>query len=85
MLTIKHAQGSNGPTSVRAEGTMEMGHPDAMRPWTCEIELTDLELDQRLRERTPIEYDELWDVFKPSGRVNAEVHLVRGQTTNRWN
>ena len=27
---------------------------------------------------TPAEYDDLWDLFKPRGRVNAEVHLVRG-------
>ena len=39
--------------------------------------MTDLELDQRLRDRTPAEYDELWDVFKPTGRVDATVHIVR--------
>ena len=48
-----------------------------IRHWTCEVDLTDLELDQRLRDHTPAEYDELWDVFKPRGRVNAAVHLVR--------
>ncbi len=35
--------------------------------------MTDLELDQRLRDRTPAEYDELWDVFQPRGRVDATV------------
>ena len=34
--------------------------------------MTDLELDQRLRDHTPAEYDELWDVFKPTGRVERD-------------
>ena len=44
-----------------------------------QIGLADLQLDQRLRGHTPAEYEELWDVFKPSGRVDANVHLVRVQ------
>jgi hypothetical protein len=43
------------------------------------VDLIDLELDQRLRDRTPSEYDELWDLFKPRGRVSAAVHLVRAR------
>jgi hypothetical protein len=80
ILSIKHAQGSNGQTSLRAEGTIGLGDP-AHSPLDLRIDLTDLELDQRLRDNTPAEYDELWDVFKPSGRVKAEVHVVRGQTS----
>ena len=49
-------------------------------PMDLHIELFDLELDQRLRERTPREYDELWDVFKPRGRVDADLHVVRPNT-----
>ena len=46
-------------------------------PLDLQVIMTDLQLDQRLRDRTPAEYDELWDVFKPSGRVDATVHVVR--------
>src|SRR5262249_5413398 len=42
-------------------------------------ELNDLELDQRLRRRTPPEYDDLWDIFQPKGRVDAELHVVRSE------
>jgi AsmA-like C-terminal region len=79
ILSIKHAEGSNGMTSLRADGTISLGDL-AQSPLNLRIDLTDLELDKRLRDHTPAEYDELWDVFKPSGRVKAEVHLVRSQT-----
>ena len=78
LLSIKHAQGSNGQDGLRAEGTIGLGDP-AHAPLDLQIGLTDLQLDKRLRDRTPAEYEELWDVFKPSGRVDATVHLVRGQ------
>ena len=78
-LAIQHASGSNGMTRLRAEGTIGIGDPKRM-PFDLQVSLTDLELDPRLRSRTPAEYDELWDVFKPSGRVDAAVHLVRKQS-----
>jgi len=75
-LSINHAQGSNGLTTLRAEGTI--GLDDLKQsPLDLRVDLIDLELDQRLRDRTPAEYDELWDVFKPRGRVSAAVHVVR--------
>jgi hypothetical protein len=77
-LKIQHANGSNGPTRLRAEGTIGMGDPRTV-PMDLQVNLTDLELDPRLRSHTPAEYDELWDVFKPSGRVDARVRAVRGQ------
>ncbi len=76
ILTIKHAQGSNGLTTMCAEGTMALGDP-TQTPLDLKVVLNDLELDQRLRDHTPAEYQELWDVFKPRGRVSASVHLVR--------
>jgi AsmA-like C-terminal region len=79
ILSIKHAQGSNGLTTLRAQGTIGMCDPTNL-PLDLQVAVNDLELDKRLRDRTPAEYDELWDVFKPSGRVKAEVHLVRTQT-----
>jgi len=78
VMTIKHAQGSNGKTTLRAEGALALNDPQRGL-LDLHIKLTDLELDQRLRDHTPPEYDELWDVFKPRGRVDAEVHVVRSQ------
>jgi hypothetical protein len=79
MLTIKHAEGSNGMTTLRAEGSL--GACDPKRELLdLRIELIDLQLDTRLRRRTPPEYDELWDVFEPRGRVSAELHVVRTRT-----
>jgi hypothetical protein len=76
-LTInKPAQGSNGLTGVRFWGSVT---PEDFggAPLDLHVELTDLELHQRLRDRTPKEYDELWDVFSPRGRVNLALDLVR--------
>ncbi len=78
MVTITHAQGSNGLTILRADGTLGLDDPKYL-PLDLHIHLVDLELDQRLRDKTPPEYDELWDVFKPRGRVDAAVHVVRNQ------
>ena len=75
-VSIKHAQGSNGPTSLRVEGTMGISNPPHA-PLDLRVDLLDLELDKRLRDKTPAEYDDLWDVFKPRGRVNAAMHLMR--------
>ncbi len=41
------------------------------------VELIDLDLDPRLRQKTPAAYDDLWDVFQPRGRVDAEVDVAR--------
>jgi hypothetical protein len=76
VLTIKHAEGFNGNTTLRAEGTLGVCDP-RRAPMDLLVELIDLELDQRLRIRTPPEYDELWDVFEPHGQVDAELHLTR--------
>jgi hypothetical protein len=76
LLTIKHAEGYNGGSTVRAEGSLAVGCPGAA-PFDLELDVINLELDQRLRERTPEEFAELWEVFRPSGNVDASVHLRR--------
>ena len=48
ILSIKHAQGSNGPTTLRVEGTMAIGELK-VSPLDLRVDLLDLELDQRLR------------------------------------
>jgi hypothetical protein len=79
VMTIKHAQGSNGKTTLRVEdGTLSLNDPQRGL-MDLRVKLTDLELDHRLRKHTPPEYDELWDAFKPRGRVDAEVRVVRRQ------
>lgn len=75
-LTIKHARGSNGQMSVRGQGIIGLVESKEM-PLDLELEITDLELDDRLRKITPAEYDDLWDCFKPSGRINATLHVAR--------
>ena len=78
VLTIAHAEGFNGSTTVRAKGTMAVGDPETA-PLDLRVDVFGLELDQRVKKRTPPEFLELWDVFKPSGRVDALVHLLRNQ------
>jgi hypothetical protein len=76
-LTIEHAEGRNGMTSLRVtDGKLRIGDPQRM-PFDIQVDLIDLMLDDRLRKRTPPEYDELWDVFKAKGKVDAAVHVVR--------
>ena len=80
LITIDRAEGSNGRTTLRARGSMNVGDPK-QEPMDLHIELIDLELDwrrnSRLRSRTPPEYDELWDVFQPSGIVDAKIDVSR--------
>lgn len=76
LLTLHHADGYNGSTRVRAEGSMTLGDLEAT-PLSFRLDVTDLPLDQRLKDRTPEDLLELWDVFQPKGRVNALVDVVR--------
>jgi hypothetical protein len=82
LITIQHAEGYNGGTTLRAKGTMRAGDP-LREPMDLHVELVDLELDwqrgSRLRSHTPPEYDELWDVFQPHGIVDARIDLVRNE------
>ena len=75
-LTIHRAEGYNGVTTLRARGSMRVGDP-RREPLDLHVHLVDLVLDQRLRDHTPAEYDELWDIFRPSGLVGAEIDLTR--------
>ncbi len=75
VMTIKHAQGTNGGTTLGIKGTVGLDDV-GQSPINLCIDATARELDQRLRARTPLEYDELWDVFRPRGQVNAEVRVA---------
>ncbi|WP_165066323.1 AsmA family protein [Paludisphaera rhizosphaerae] len=75
-VTIVHADGANGTSRFRASGTIGRGDP-LSAPLKLQISATDLDLDQRLREKTPPQFDELWDVFKPVGRVDVLADVSR--------
>ena len=77
VVTIKHARGSNGNTTLSACGVVVLDG-NKKGAMDLRVELDDLELDDdRLRRKTPAEYAELWDLFKPQGRVNLSVHVTR--------
>ncbi|HMF37330.1 MAG TPA: AsmA-like C-terminal region-containing protein, partial [Isosphaeraceae bacterium] len=78
LVSIKHAEGSNGNTILRAVGSLAMGQA-ATCPFDLRLDLLQLEMDKRLQERTPSQFAELWDVFKPRGLLDAYIHLAREQ------
>jgi len=78
LVSIKHAEGSNGNTSLRATGSLALGQT-ANSPFDLHLDLLQLEMDKRLQVGTPAQFAELWDVFKPRGMVDASIHLARHQ------
>jgi hypothetical protein len=77
VITIKDARGSNGNTNLSASGVIVLDGNNK-GSMDLHVELDDLELnDDRLRKKTPPEYAELWDLFKPQGRINVGVHVTR--------
>ena len=80
VLTIKRAHGTNGMTTLDAEGVMTLDGIERTS-MNLHVNLDDLELDDRLRNRTPDEYKELWELFKPRGRINIELNLARKSAT----
>lgn len=76
-LTIDHAEGSNGSTRVRASGRVDVAGDPAAAPLAIHVEADDLDLDDRLKQKTPAAFLELWDVFKPQGRVDLKADLSR--------
>ncbi len=76
LVAIKHAQGSNGNTILRASGSLVPDQGSGF-PFDLRLELVQLELDRRLQDWTPPQFAELWDVFKPHGLVDANIRLVR--------
>ncbi len=75
-LVIKHLEGTNGQTTARAQGVFALG-PVPGSVFDLRLDLSDLELDERLRMHTPKEFDDLWDLLGIRGRVDSEVHLQR--------
>ena len=77
--TIEWSEGRNGPTVMRATGTVGLGDP-ARAPFHLEIEVVGLELDERTKawsSRTFPKAANLWSDFRPSGRVDLNTDLAR--------
>lgn len=80
VLTVDRAEGFYGTTAVRVErAAFRLTDPEN-GPLSLEMEVNELKLDARLRERTPPELAALWEVFQPSGRVNLRVSASREET-----
>ncbi|WP_152049276.1 AsmA-like C-terminal region-containing protein [Tautonia marina] len=75
-LLVDHARGTNGRTIARAAGRLDVMDPMA-GPFDLLIEVTDLEFDDRLRNKTPEHLLGLWEELRPGGRTHAYVRAVR--------
>ncbi len=77
LFTLHRSEGFHGTTALRARGRMRLGDP-RQEPLNLHVEVSEFELDERrLRPWTPPEYQDFWDLFKPAGRIGAQVDLVR--------
>ena len=76
-FTLDRAEGSFGGTTVHLDrGRFRLGDPERM-PFDLELEIADLELDQRLRDWTPPQFAGLWKLFRPAGRLSVAVSAGR--------
>jgi AsmA-like C-terminal region len=85
VVAIQHVSGANGKTRIVANGAFN-ALDFAKGALNLDVSIFNLELDRRLRNKTPQRLDKLWDDFKPRGWVNAQVHLARasGEENPRW-
>ncbi len=79
VLFIDHALGRNGKTTFKARGWLSADDPEN-GPMDLRIDVSELVLDERLRERTPAENVKLWDEFQPRGWINLALRVARKQT-----
>lgn len=77
VCTIDRAEGYFGGTTVHIDrGRFMFGDPERM-PFEVELEVVDLELDEKLRAWAPPRFADLWASFRPSGRVSLAVSAGR--------
>jgi hypothetical protein len=76
ILTLVRASGRSGKTIVRARGALSVEDP-TRGPMDLAVEVEDLELDDRLRAKTPPRLAPLWAEYRPQGRVHLRGHFVR--------
>jgi hypothetical protein len=78
LFTLAQAEGFYGTTSVRVDAArLTLGCDPAHDPFALEMEIVDLELDDKLRAWTPPEFAILWTEFQPRGRVSVAVSAGR--------
>jgi hypothetical protein len=75
-LAIEMAEGRNGKTFVKLRGSIG-GAEAGAGPMDLLVEVTDLELDERLKRATPPDLATLWDEYRPTGWIDLGLRLVR--------
>ncbi len=81
-IRIEHADGYNGNTIVRVDNATVSARDFKNGPLDLKIRAEHLELDERLKEKTPEKLAKLWVDYSPPGRTNlgqvhANVHAIR--------
>ncbi|MDX2035508.1 MAG: AsmA-like C-terminal region-containing protein [Isosphaeraceae bacterium] len=69
VATIERAEGFNGPTTVRLSGSAVIAGRDR-GAFDLALDVTGLELDERLQTWTPAQFKPLWREYEPAGRVD---------------
>ena len=82
---VTSAKGTDGATSLSLRGKFALDDP-AQAPFEVAIDAVGLQLDNRLRGKTPEKFLELWDLYFPevartntasAGRINVSVQAGR--------
>lgn len=77
-VALERAEAFYGTTSVRIDGArFRLGCDPATDPFSLEMEIVDLVLDDALETWTPAPFRPLWDEFRPRGRVSVAVAARR--------
>ncbi len=76
LVTIEETEADNGPTHLWVSGMFSTGDP-ADTPFDLKLVVKELELDERLKAWTPQAEKQLWDEFKPAGRLNLNGRASR--------
>lgn len=88
VIHVEQAVGVNGPTRVSVEDSRFVLGDFRTTPFNLNLQVKELEIDDRLHAKTPVEFLPVWKDFLPSGRVDAGVRLARdregGEVDVRW-
>jgi hypothetical protein len=76
-LAIASAEGRNGKTAVRVRGRVGAVDPEASGPLDLHVEVTELELDERLKARLPASFLPFWQDYRPEGWIDLGLNVVR--------
>jgi hypothetical protein len=76
-LAVASAEGRNGKTAVRVRGRVGAIDPEAQGPLDLHVEVTELELDERLKAKLPPSFLPFWQDYRPEGWIDLGVNVVR--------